>query len=58
MKDSDRRDEDGKKGDTHITERGRVSNRNKRHECEVLVLGRLRQEDSQFEVKVGFKVRA
>lgn len=33
MKDNDRKDEGGKKGDTHITERGRVNNRNQRHEC-------------------------
>ena len=40
------------------TERERVNNRTQRHECEVLVLGRLRQEGGQFKVKVGFKVRA
>lgn len=48
-----------KKNDIY-TERewGKINHRNQGYKLEVLALGRLRQEDNQFNVKVGYKVRA
>lgn len=46
-------------GKTHAcTERGRINSRNQWPKLEVLALGRLRQEDSQIKVNMGFEVRA